>query len=199
MGSSGGNGGAIYCERAPAGNDIWKFRTTGNTNLGLVFTHRDDAGALSQPSITVTINDGIWHHVGFTKAATSIKFYVDGVQSGSTGTLTGTNTFTDASPTTIIGNDPVDLGASSFTGKMDELLLFNTALTAGEVLALYTSGTIPTGLIDTYHFDEGTGTTSADSTGSNTATLVSSTMWTSDTPTLPSSNSLRKLILLGVG
>src|SRR5947209_4114051 len=60
---SGGSGGALYCERAASGNDIWKLQTIGSTNTGLEFTHRDDAGTLDQPSETCTINDNAWHHI----------------------------------------------------------------------------------------------------------------------------------------
>jgi RHS repeat-associated protein len=68
---------------------------------------------------------------------------------------------------------------SSFNGQLDEVRLWNIALTptqiqanAGQSIADNTPG-----LISYYHFDEGTGTTVTDSISSKTSTLTNGTAW----------------------
>src|SRR4051812_46646471 len=59
---------ALYVERAGSGNDIWKLEVT--TTRSLRFTHRDDAGTLTQLTNTtgLQVANGKWHHVAVTKA-----------------------------------------------------------------------------------------------------------------------------------
>jgi hypothetical protein len=62
-------------------------------------------------------------------------------------------------------------------GTIDDARVWNRALSAGEVLALYNAtsggGCAPVGLAGWWKFDEGSGTTTADSSGNgNTGTLV---------------------------
>lgn len=183
-GGHGGNGGTIYCERAPSGNDIWKLQTTGPSTNILSLTHRDTAGTLNQPAASTNMSLNTWYHVVMTKAGTTITFYINGVQDGSTGTLSGTDTYTNTGTVSSSGLDIAD-ASSAYTGIVDELLLFNKALSSVEVASLYSTGTIPSNLIDSYHFEEGTGTSTADSTGTNTGTLTNALIWSTDTPTLP--------------
>ncbi len=79
----------------------------------------------------VNICDGAWHHVAFTfVASTSVNVYVDGE-------LDATNT--SSIPATI-DNDTVNFligrlgdGSYDFNGKIDEVAVFNTALSASDI------------------------------------------------------------------
>lgn len=139
----GGGGGAIYSERAASGNDIWKIEIAGSSNPNsqgaLQFTHRDDANTLNQPGTgTFLVNDNNWHHVALVKSGTSITIYIDGISRG-TGTLTGTDTLTDASPSCRFGTDIQD-GTAWYKGLIDEVGMWLRALSAAEVALLYNNG-----------------------------------------------------------
>lgn len=82
-------------------------------------------------------NDGAWHHVVFTRVRNSgvIRLYVDGVFSG---TATG-STQSLTSPTTIdIGRSHDDV--RYLAGSIDEVALYNVALSQATVTSHYDSG-----------------------------------------------------------
>jgi len=73
-------------------------------------------------------------------------------------------------------------------GNQDEFAIYDSELSAAEVLAIYTDG-VPTDLTDLspvawYRFEEGSGTTAIDSgTGGNNGTLENSPTYSTDVPT----------------
>lgn len=80
-----------------------------------------------------TINDGIWHHIVMTYGGpgTSVKMYIDGVEEVSTAPLT-----------LATGNSFFGIGKSPwantfFQGKIDDVGLWNRALTENEITDLY--------------------------------------------------------------
>ncbi|HHZ93492.1 TPA: LamG domain-containing protein, partial [Candidatus Poribacteria bacterium] len=88
----------------------------------------------------VTLEDGEWHHVVFTydKGGSGMKLYVDGVNKGS-------NSYNTASFADFGGGQNFYLGKANwndpyFDGAMDEVGIFNTALTANEVSAIHNGG-----------------------------------------------------------
>ena len=128
---------SLYCERG-AGNDICDFAaqlTAGRPR----FVYRDDAGTLDQIDSTsgTFLNNGT-HMFAVVKSGTAITMYVDGV-SNKTGTLTASDTFTGSVESRIGGN----AGAANafFPGSLDEVAIFNRALTGAEVAYLYAVGT----------------------------------------------------------
>jgi len=172
-----GTGTAIYCERAASGNAIWKLEVT---SAGVIkFTHRNTANTLDQPTAGTGYNNGAWHHVVITKAGTSIKFYVDGVQVGSTATLAGNDTLTDSGMETWIGGDKAD-STQAWNGGLDEVAIYNTTLSSSAILAHYNASQLKdtysdvilaeTSLVSYWKLAEGSGTTATDSKGTNTAT-----------------------------
>ena len=149
---------------------------------------------------STNLNDGRWHHVAFTYSgandASGILLYVD----GSAETLT-----------TLINTDPgtlVDTGIkigqfapnlNFFDGKMDDVRIYNRALSAGEVAGLYTMGTATVnastnalntnGLVGQWSFDgkqtvwtSSSAATTLDTSGNNyTGTLTNMSRATSVT------------------
>ena len=93
-----------------------------------------------------TYNDGNWHlAVGtFDNAGNSLKLYIDGVQVAS-------KTTTDNPDNT--GTQPLRVGANSrdlsafFTGQVDEVRVWNKALSATEISNLYNNGVVPSGAL----------------------------------------------------
>jgi Concanavalin A-like lectin/glucanases superfamily/Camelysin metallo-endopeptidase len=94
------------------------------------FGKKDVTGIVTS---TVAITDTSWHHVVVTRNGTAnTKLYIDGVDR--TGGVT---------PTTLANNsDPMLIGhgEASFPGSIDEVAIYDTVLSAGEVKSHYEAG-----------------------------------------------------------
>jgi Tfp pilus assembly protein PilE len=98
----------------------------------VVFITSDNANTITS---TITIHDDQWHHVAGTISGTTMRLYIDGVQEGPTVTVsTSRDSFPSAS--TEIGNVTV-CGSNSWQGQIDETRIYNRALTAAEIEAIY--------------------------------------------------------------
>ncbi|MDP2933123.1 MAG: LamG domain-containing protein, partial [bacterium] len=124
------------------------------------------------------INDNIFHHVAVTHIGTVITFYVDGVF---------IKTATHAVPASWSGNLGIGYspktGIYFFNGLIDDVRVYNRALSADEVAALYRTGSVKfrvpdkTGLVGYWSFNDGNGTQAGDSSGNgNTGTLSGATI-----------------------
>ncbi|MBL7822498.1 MAG: HYR domain-containing protein, partial [Saprospiraceae bacterium] len=114
-----------------------------------------------------------WIHVAGVYTGSKVNVYVNGVLMGtSTGTISG-NIINNGSPLTMAFKTSSNI--DYFNGKMDEVGVFNQALTASQIKAyLGTSllGTEP-GLVAYYNLEQGTGTVANDNAGSaQNGTLV---------------------------
>jgi Concanavalin A-like lectin/glucanases superfamily len=119
------------------GADVCRFASyafyTGN-NKGLIFYISDGKTYVESPDAGTSIWDDKWHHIAGTYDSKMVKLYVDGKQIGAT-------------PTTLsIGyglptNDKFYIGGygtgcvPKFRGDIDEVRVWNQALTDGEVAA----------------------------------------------------------------
>jgi YD repeat-containing protein len=127
----------------------------------------------------IVIQPGQWYHIVATWDGTTQKIYVNGVEQAlvapaTTGTGWGP-------PEWAIGRSRPD-SSFQFDGKIDNVRLYNRALTSNDVQILYSGGTgdTTTGLISEWRFEDARGTTAVNSV--NTAlngTLVnmSSSAW----------------------
>ncbi len=120
-----------------------------------------------------TVNDGLWHHAVGTYDGTTMRLYVDGVQVTS-GAKSGA--IVACAGTGVIGSDS---GVGLLAASIDEPRIYNRALTAAQVLALYNAGEAqfkqPTknGLVGYWSFDDASSTKATDSSGNgNTGTLT---------------------------
>lgn len=84
------------------------------------------------------IQDLGWHHVAVTKSGRSLKFYLDGAEAGSA-TFDGRYEFTTPFSIGALGA-PFAGESYAFIGSIDELALFNTALSSEEIRAIYNAG-----------------------------------------------------------
>ena len=127
-----------------------------------------DTSGFDTTSFAYTLDLGNWHHVAMTfdDAANSLKVYLDGVLKAS---LTANRTIAyDNTRPFLIGSDIENGNASLyFPGQIDEVALFNRALTAAEVQQLaqatYDTAagstlTIPTSVVTGPVTTSGTGT-----------------------------------------
>ena len=95
-------------------------------------------------SINYALSAGQWYHVVATHDGTTFKAYINGSQEYSdTRTLnTGTTAFR-------IGGVPWNNGGEFFNGKIDQVRVFNKALSASEVTTLYNENS----LVASYRFE----------------------------------------------
>jgi streptogramin lyase len=67
--------------------------------------------------------------------------------------------------------------APFFNGNVEDVRLYNRAITEAEAQSLFCGVDVTTGLIGHWPFQDGTGTTATDTIGGNPATLVGDTAW----------------------
>jgi hypothetical protein len=122
----------------------------------------------------VGVPAGSWHHVAGTFDGTELAVYIDGQlaattsASGSLSPATGTNLMVGADPV-----NPVD----KFTGVVDEVRVYNRALSAAEIAALHAAsdpadGSADPALVLRLPLDEGSGTRTVDAVTGLDETLI---------------------------
>ena len=125
---------------------IYNNNTSGNANLNIYMdVSADRLRCLSGNSAgdvitTLDISDNVWYLAACTRsvADNQLKLYVDGVLKAADSYLTA-RTYNAASPVAI-GTSAYSQGNYLFDGKIDELAVFNRALSADEIIALYKLG-----------------------------------------------------------
>jgi hypothetical protein len=130
-------------------NDSWHFGSQGG-NYSTWVSNSTNCGDFVQ--MTAPNSVGAWHHIAFTLDAVADvrKLYVDGQ-------LVATGSYTSSIP---YDGNPVLIGAAiengnldfPFLGSMDDVLIFNRAITATEINTLFTTGPIVS-LSATYYAD----------------------------------------------
>ncbi len=114
--------------------------TFGTSGAGLLFT---TFSVKDYTSTTITLSTNTWTHVVAVMSGFNVTYYVNGASAQTiTGTANG-NANTD---------DPLYIGASTplgssalqevFSGSIDEVRIYNRALSAGEVAAIYNAGVV---------------------------------------------------------
>ena len=95
----------------------------------------DTSGGTANAIATTAPVAGTWQHVAFTVSGSSLTIYVNGVQSG-TSTFSGTrNAVNSGSAIARLG----DGSREFFAGTVDEVAIYNVALTAAQVPAHYSA------------------------------------------------------------
>ncbi len=114
------------------------FQLYLNSSGQVRFFHRDNAGVTASGGSTTAYNDGLWHHASVVKEAPgSRRIYVDGVLTGTSATTLGATTVTNAR---IGGLAQFNHTPQEFIGAIDEVEVFNRALTASEIQAIVAAG-----------------------------------------------------------
>lgn len=90
---------------------------------------------ISEVALTQAVTDTNWHHVAVTKAGTVVVFYVDGAARVTTNYNT---TFVFNTPAAVGNRGDTGLDCS-FLGAVDELAIYGRALSAAEILAIYSA------------------------------------------------------------
>lgn len=184
---------------------LTRFKDAGykiyTSSSGLCFGIDDDATGFPEDSActSTTYADNRWHFVEVVKnGTTSITLYVDGVQVAQDASLLATGSLSGTSPTLYVGNGHNGTISENFWhGFIDEVTVYNTARSASEIKADFirrstTSGdnvsvgesnlssAFSDGLTGHWRLNEGTGTTTEDSSGNIfSGTLTNSPSWNS--------------------
>ena len=114
---------------------------------------------------TVSVNDGLWHHIAGVRNSSSIYLYVDGNLAATV--ANGSNISFNSAPVHI-GNF---IGGYFFQGTIDEVRIWNIARSASDIANNMITVSPQTGLIAYYKFDQGVA--NADNTGISTLTDAS--------------------------
>ena len=134
--------------------------STDAGGLGLTGVPRIEGGASSLKTIDSGLNDGNWHHIAVTynpidgDKLSDCKIYVDGVLSTNSGdNATSTNAGSGLSfnaTSTVINTKPANflkIGAAiyssfAFDGALDDVRIYDKALTAAEITAVKNNTTL---------------------------------------------------------
>jgi hypothetical protein len=91
----------------------------------------------------VTVDDGLWHYGGwvYDDQAHQLKLYLDGVEQPGTQTMKITGPFNSTKPLCIGGYGTGDTcDTYEYNGILDEVAIYNRALTDAEILSHYNAG-----------------------------------------------------------
>lgn len=170
------NGGFGIGINQSAVGDIHAYHEFSGTN-GAVFT---GAGALSID---------VWHHVAITWDGTithaNWHIFVDGIDVTSGGS-DGNGSSTAANDLFVGGGRSFYESTSPFIGLLDDLSIYSAVLSGANITGLAAGTTDPATLSPTglWRFEEGSGTSVADTSGNgNTGTLSNGAAWSTDVPT----------------
>ena len=173
---------------------IFKFDVDGNNQVTIAYVnsttvlrYQYKAGGTTKKidhSVSSIENDGNWHHVAVTwdTSADELKAYFDGSQVG--GTIGSLGTWSGTVNAFKIGMNSISSNGF-WTGHIDQFSAFTSIV---PVTTLYNGGTPGnlngiSNLIGWYQFNEGSGTSVVDSSGTtNTATLINGAAFSTDTP-----------------
>lgn len=114
------------------GSTSWRLQATSGASSATF-----SATGLSPQDLpgTRNINDGQWHHVAAVYDGTNVYLYVDGsldVMQAVTGSIAQNNV-----PLAIGENNQPTPGHYMFDGMVDEVALYNRALSSNEIAAIY--------------------------------------------------------------
>ncbi len=122
-----------------------------------------------------TLAAGQWSNilVSYKSSTKTATFYVNGVLDGTAITASAIG---DGGTTFYIGNDGRDGSGYAFDGLIDELRVYNRALSPAEVSKLYSYAPGPVGY---YNFEEGQGSSANDKSGNGYTGTITGSIWSS--------------------
>jgi chitodextrinase len=124
--------GEVYLLSNGGWQERWKMSMPGHGKP--VFSTKNAAGAnVDMDSDSVPLPVGQWRHVVATHDGTSNKIYINGLLKKSVASVGALGTTTKPLG---LGYDPID-SSGFFNGALDEVQVYNVALTDAEVLALF--------------------------------------------------------------
>jgi len=148
-GSSGGSGWSLHLENKASNGSPQALRMQINNSS--TYNDRSDSGVIQLDT---------WQHVAVSYDGVTLAFYVNAISAGQSA----------GAPVPLARSSVIRIGARAtdaqrfFTGAIDEVRIWNRALSQQDILALYNlelTGSEP-GLVAYYSFNEGSGQVAAD-------------------------------------
>ena len=124
------------------------FLLIDTSNLSDLEVHEDNSAGTNYVELggATTITTNTWHHMAFTfKAndASGLRLYVDGVEDASSPASTANIDLIEGNSVPVMVGAIRDTPSNFLNGSIDEVRIYNRALTTGEILDLYNEGTTP--------------------------------------------------------
>jgi hypothetical protein len=180
---AGAEGGNVFSWGERKSNNRWSI-LLGGGGIGVIGENND-------VKFYGSVELNTWVYVGATFDGSTLTLYLDGVVVKSQSM--GTDYTTSENTPILIGKLPYDeANGEYFKGGIDEVSIWNNALTTAEVLALYNSGSrldassnsgnyvSSSSLVGYWKFNEGTGTSVNDESGNNNG-VVNGASWGTST------------------
>jgi len=156
----------------------WAFQVNHQEPGQLRFVYGSQTGAWRETHSTSNVNDGVWHHITGTIDGAVQAIYVDGAlesQQPNGGAIQN-------------NSQPLYFGRywgniQYYSGQLDDVAVYDRALTANEVQAIYDDGLLGIGVVPDgstgglWRLDEGSGTAIADSSGNGNHGALSGPAW----------------------
>ncbi|WP_160328158.1 LamG-like jellyroll fold domain-containing protein [Solirubrum puertoriconensis] len=131
----------------------------GVTNdFGTALLENKVAFGMGNPDITIqsatAVNDGRWHHVAAVRNGSTMQLYIDGKLEASNSSASNAPRNV---PNRLVLGSMQTLVNGYFSGRFDEVRIWNTARTAAEIQANYATPLSPSqaGLVAYYTFEHG--------------------------------------------
>jgi surface protein len=142
----------------------------GNGSIQVLIQNSGTSDSLNG-YVNTNVNNGLWNHVAIvTKLATNeIEIYINGVSKAVTYGYRNSPSYPLSFTSTNLFGGPPD---RYFDGSVDDVRIYDRALSSSEISELAGLSNEP---IAHWKLDETSGTTAADSAGSNDGTLVNMT------------------------
>lgn len=118
----------LFAWGASSGADLWTVGVQEAGGAKALYASTYSAGA--RGSALTNIDDGRWHHAAWVYDGATEFFYFDGLPAGSL----AHNVVTSLTGTAYIGRWG---GGNYWSGKLDDIRLYNRVLTANEVRRMY--------------------------------------------------------------
>ena len=126
-------------DNATCGPLSYALYSGGDTQDTLRFSIRQPGATVVSASDSGTASDGQWHLVAGVFDGSAVRLYVDGVEQENTPTTASTIEYSSSAPG-VFGADGFSsvspCSAPGFTGGIDELRVYNRALSASEIAGL---------------------------------------------------------------
>lgn len=147
---------------------LWNIFINASGTLGFEIK---EIGSTNSGDVTATtdVGDGNWHHFAVTRSGTTTTIYINGVQENQETTTSFPGGTTNLSNTTSFKLGKAFDPAATYKGQLDEIRVWSTARSAGQISANYDILVSPSspGLVAYYRMNENTGTTVGDETSNN--------------------------------
>lgn len=187
---------ASHSDFTSGANRRWYIYHNGNGEFTVLVSQAGSSVTnAKQYKTNYAIDDGKWHHVGFTFAANDLKLYVDGaeVTGGDLNKLTDNvcNTLNNNVNIVQLSIGELDAGSTyPYIGQLDEPTYWDKVLSAAEVAELYNNGKIfdytthsaNANLVSWWRGDGDTLPTITDVVNSKNGTAAGNVSLSSDTP-----------------